>query len=101
MARALLILWDFIFSFMWVWSSALIKIFVYKILGLGSQPKGEIIKGSLSILSMFFFAWLGKITRGGSYNPLSIFYSAFSGKFSNFLFTFGGRIPAQVSIELK
>ncbi|KAJ8646435.1 hypothetical protein MRB53_008183 [Persea americana] len=96
MARALLILWDFIFSFMWVWSSALIKIFVYKILALGSQPKGEIIKGSLSILSMFFFAWLGKITRGGSYNPLSISYSAFSGKFSNLLFTFGGRFPAQV-----
>ncbi|KAF8398182.1 hypothetical protein HHK36_017108 [Tetracentron sinense] len=96
MAGIRLILWDFIMSFMWVWSGALIKIFVYKILGFGFEPRGEIIKGTLSILSMFFFAWLGKISRGGSYNPLTVLSGAISGSFSGFLFIVGARIPAQV-----
>ncbi|KAF8398178.1 hypothetical protein HHK36_017104 [Tetracentron sinense] len=95
MAGIRLILWDFIMSFMWVWSGALIKIFVYKILGFGFEPRGEIIKGTLSILSMFFFAWLGKISRGGSYNPLTVLSGAISGSFSGFLFIVGARIPAQ------
>ncbi|KAJ4971405.1 hypothetical protein NE237_004504 [Protea cynaroides] len=96
MASVPLILFDFVLSFTWVWSGALIKLFVYNILGFGFEPKGEILKASLSILSMFFFAWLGKITRGGSYNPLTVLSGAVSGNFTGFLFTVGARIPAQI-----
>ncbi|XP_042505584.1 probable aquaporin SIP2-1 isoform X2 [Macadamia integrifolia] len=96
MACMRLILSDFILSFMWVWSGALIKFFVYNILGFGFETKGEILKASLSILSMLFFAWLCKISSGGSYNPLTVLSGAISGNFTGFLFTVGARIPAQV-----
>uniref|UniRef100_A0A2P2IUR1 Aquaporin sip2.1 n=1 Tax=Rhizophora mucronata TaxID=61149 RepID=A0A2P2IUR1_RHIMU len=93
-----LIVSDFVVSFMWVWSGVLTKMFVYKVLGMGGHElKGEMVKGALSIISMFLFALLGKITKGGSYNPLTILASAISGDFTHFLFTVGARIPAQVS----
>ncbi|GAV70973.1 MIP domain-containing protein [Cephalotus follicularis] len=91
-----LIVSDFVMSFMWVWSGVLIKMFVYNILGLGHQPSGEVIKGALYIINMFYFAFLGKVTKGGAYNPLTILSAAISGDFSNFIFTAGARIPAQV-----
>jgi aquaporin SIP len=97
MAGAGLLVSDFIISFMWVWSGALNKIFVYKILGLGHEPSGEVIKCVVSILIMFFFAFLGKITKGGAYNPLTVFAGAISGDFRHFIFNVGARIPAQVS----
>ncbi|KAF6174030.1 hypothetical protein GIB67_039981 [Kingdonia uniflora] len=81
---------------MWVWSGALIKLFVYNFMGLGSQHKGEIIKGCLSIFSMFMFVWLSKITKGGSYNPLTLLSPTIFGIFSGFLFTLCIRIPTQV-----
>ncbi|KAK4769911.1 hypothetical protein SAY87_030443 [Trapa incisa] len=87
---------DFVMSFMWVWSGPLIKLFIFRVLGLDHQPEAEIVKVSLSIVNMFFFAFLGKVTRGGSYNPLTVLASAFSGDFNSFLFTVGARIPAQV-----
>ncbi|CAA3030814.1 probable aquaporin SIP2-1 [Olea europaea var. sylvestris] len=88
---------DFLMSFMWVWSSVLIKIFVYKILDYGSHDmKGEILRYGISIVNMFFFAFLAKATKGGAYNPLTVLSSAISGNFSNFLFTVGARIPVQV-----
>lgn len=83
---------------MWVWSGALIKLFVYGVLGLGNEPKGEIVKATLSIINMFFFAFLGKIGKGGAYNPLTVLAGAVSGDFSRFLFTVGVRIPAQVRL---
>ncbi|KAG8647420.1 probable aquaporin SIP2-1 [Manihot esculenta] len=92
-----LIISDFVISFMWVWSGALIKIFLNRFLGLGHhEPRDEAIKAAFSIINMFFFAFLGKITNGGAYNPLTIFSSAISGDFSQFLLTVGARIPAQV-----
>ncbi|KAG2689866.1 hypothetical protein I3760_09G160300 [Carya illinoinensis] len=87
---------DFIMSFMWVWSGVLIKIFVYKILGLGHEPSGEVIKCALLIINMFFFTFLAKSTKGGAYNPLTVLAGAISGNFSRFLFGVGARIPAQV-----
>ncbi|KAF3441354.1 hypothetical protein FNV43_RR15268 [Rhamnella rubrinervis] len=87
---------DFVVSFMWVWSGPLIKIFVYKILDLGHEPRGEITRYALYIVNMFFFAFLSKITKGGTYNPLTVLSSAISGEFSRFLYTVGARIPAQV-----
>lgn len=97
MAAVSLLVSDFIISFTWVWSGALIEIFVYKILGLGHEPSGEFIECVLFIINMFFFAFLGKITKGGAYNPLNVLASAISGNFSNFLFGVGARIPSQVS----
>ncbi|XP_073110392.1 aquaporin SIP2-1 isoform X3 [Elaeis guineensis] len=96
MARFGLVLWDSILSFMWVWASALVKLFVYGYLELGHRPEAEILKISLGVLYMFFFAWLGEVTRGGSYNPLTVLSYAFSGNLDRFLFTALGRIPAQV-----
>ncbi|KAG2685330.1 hypothetical protein I3760_10G120600 [Carya illinoinensis] len=96
MAAIGLLVSDFIISFMWVWSGILIKIFVYKILGLGHEPRGEVIQCVLSIINMFFFAFLGNITEGGAYNPLNVLASAISGNFSSFLFGVGARIPSQV-----
>lgn len=95
-SKTRLILSDFVVSLMWVWSGSLIKIFVFKVLGMGHDSRGEFLKNSLSIMNMFLFAFLGKFTKGGAYNPLTILSSAISGDFSQFLFTIGARIPAQV-----
>ncbi|EEF38714.1 aquaporin sip2.1, putative [Ricinus communis] len=91
-----LIISDFVIAFMWVWSGALIKMFVNGVLRMGHEPSGEVLKSTLSIINMFFFAFLGKISKGAAYNPLTIFSSAISGDFSQFLLTVGARIPAQV-----
>lgn len=96
MGKTRLLFWDFVISFMWVWAGALVKLFVGKVMESGHDPKGEILKGALSIIYMFFFALLGKVTKGGAYNPLTILASAVSGDFGQFLFTVGARIPAQV-----
>ncbi|KAJ6870261.1 aquaporin SIP2-1 [Populus alba x Populus x berolinensis] len=95
-SKTRLILSDFVVSLMWVWSGSLIKIFVFKVLGMGHDSRGEFLKNSFSIMNMFLFAFLGKVTKGGTYNPLTILSSAISGDFSQFLFTIGARIPAQV-----
>ncbi|CAL9024572.1 unnamed protein product [Prunus brigantina] len=96
MGRIGLLVSDFTISFMWVWSGVLIKMYVYNNLGFGHEPTGEIIKSTLSIVNMFFFALLGKITNGGTYNPLTVFAAAITGDFTRFLFTVAARIPAQV-----
>lgn len=88
---------DFIMSFMWVWSSVLIKMFVHTILGYGAHDlKGDILKHAISVINMFFFAFLVKATKGGAYNPLTILSGAISGDLTNFIFTVAARIPAQV-----
>lgn len=88
---------DFIMSFMWVWSSVLIKMFVHKILGYGAHDlKGEILKHAISVINMFLFALLTKATKGGAYNPLTILSGAISGDLTNFIFTVAARIPSQV-----
>ncbi|CAK7340319.1 unnamed protein product [Dovyalis caffra] len=95
-SRTRLIVSDFLISVMWVWSGALIKMFVFKVLEMGHDSRGEFMKNSLSVLNMFVFAFLAKVTKGAAYNPLTVFASAISGDFSQFLFTIGARIPAQV-----
>ncbi|KAE8651164.1 hypothetical protein Csa_001487 [Cucumis sativus] len=90
-----LLVLDFALSFMWLWSGVLVKIFVFGILGFGNDLVSEVVKASFSILNMFFFAFLVKISNGSAYNPLTILSAAFSGDFSKFLFTVGARIPAQ------
>lgn len=91
---------DFVLSFMWVWSGVLVRIFVFKYLGLAHTPLGEVMKIVFSIVNMFLFAFLAKVSRGGAYNPLTVLADAISGDFSNFLFCVGSRIPAQVNYLL-
>ncbi|XP_019162832.1 PREDICTED: probable aquaporin SIP2-1 [Ipomoea nil] len=88
---------DFLMSLMWVWSSVLIKVFVYGVLAFGDHDfHAEILKHTLAVAVMFFFAFLVNVTNGGAYNPLTVLASAISGDFKNFLFTVGARIPTQV-----
>lgn len=95
--RWMLLAADFVTSIMWVWSSVLIKIFVYRFLSFGLHDlDGEILKHALAVAVMFFFAFLGKVTNGGAYNPLTVLASSISGDFHNFIFTLGARIPSQV-----
>ncbi|TKY62781.1 aquaporin SIP2-1 [Spatholobus suberectus] len=96
MGRARLLVSDFVLSFMWVWSGVLVRIIVFKHLGLGHAPIGEVVKTTLSVANMFFFAFLVKFTRGGAYNPLTVLADAISGDFNNFLHCVGARIPTQV-----
>ncbi|CAA0819368.1 Probable aquaporin SIP2-1 [Striga hermonthica] len=88
---------DFAMSFMWVWSSVIVKIFVHRILGYTAHDvKGEVVRYAVSLMNMFFFAFVGKATKGGAYNPLTVLSAAVSGDFPNFLFTLGARITAQI-----
>ncbi|XP_031496177.1 probable aquaporin SIP2-1 isoform X2 [Nymphaea colorata] len=96
MEKLLLVSADLSISFMWVWAGALTKLFVYQVLGLGHHPGGELVKGALYLCVLFFFAWLGKASRGGSYNPLSVLARSISGDWDGFFFTIAARIPAQV-----
>lgn len=93
-----LVVADFIISFLWVWSEALKKVLVFKILGFGHDHIGESVYGVASVVNMFLFAYLGKISNGGTYNPLTVLYSAVSGDFIKFVNIVGARIPAQVCI---
>ncbi|CAM8877363.1 unnamed protein product [Rhodiola kirilowii] len=91
-----LVVADFIISFLWVWSGALQKVLVFNVLGFGHDHVGDTVKGVVSVVNMFFFSYLGKISHGGAYNPLTVLYTAVSGDFIKFLNTVGARIPAQV-----
>ncbi|KAE9599712.1 putative aquaporin transporter [Lupinus albus] len=98
MGRAQLLVSDFVISFMWVWSGVLVKELVCKNMGLCNEPIGEILKLGLNIITMFIFAFLGKITHGGASNPINILAGAVSQDFDNFLYCMGARIPSQVSL---
>ncbi|XP_058750653.1 probable aquaporin SIP2-1 [Vicia villosa] len=87
---------DFVLSFMWVCSGVVVRLIVFNILGFSHTHFAEIVKLSFSIANMFLFAFLGKVSRGGVYNPLTVLAEAISGNFGDFLFCVGCRIPAQV-----
>ncbi|KAL6223220.1 hypothetical protein ACLB2K_006608 [Fragaria x ananassa] len=96
MGKIGLLVSDFIISFMWVSSGVFVKKFVHSVLGFSHEPTAEILKSALSIVNMFFFAFLAKLTEGGTYNPLTVFSDAITGDFSRFLFTVAARVPAQL-----
>ncbi|GAB4843999.1 MIP aquaporin (TC 1.A.8) [Ancistrocladus abbreviatus] len=95
---------DFIISMMWVCSGPLINLFVQKNLGIGKghhlhgheSPTAEIMKEAVTILNLFVFAYLGKVSKGGAYNPLTVLAAAVTEDFDQSLFILGARIPAQV-----
>ncbi|CAO2822381.1 unnamed protein product [Amaranthus hypochondriacus] len=94
--NGLLVVSDFLISFMWVFSTVFVKYLVFHILGFVHDFTGEIVKLSLSFINLFLFALLGNYARGATYNPLNLFADAISGGFRRFLFIVGARIPAQV-----
>ncbi|KAM0953960.1 putative major intrinsic protein [Dioscorea sansibarensis] len=96
MARAGLILLDMALSFMWVWAGALSKILIYDYLGVRQYPAADVLKIVVGVTYMFFFAWLTVITGGASFNPLTVFSSAFSSGVRGFFFIVFVRIPSQV-----
>ncbi|XP_020684194.1 probable aquaporin SIP2-1 [Dendrobium catenatum] len=87
---------DFFVSFLWVWSGCLLRCLAFWFLGSGNSPIVLLIKGSIAVPYLVFFAWVGKTTNGGSYNPLIVLCYAISGNFAVFLFSVLARIPAQV-----
>jgi len=88
---AVLILYDFLMSFMWVSLGGSIKFLVYYVLELA-----ELTKCCFAVANMFLFSWICHVTGGASYNPLTVLSFAFSGDVSTFFLTLFGRIPAQV-----
>lgn len=96
MSRTRLVVADLALSFLWVWAGSLVKLFVYRTVGPGTPHEAELLKIALSIGYMFFFAWLDKLTGGGSYNPLSVLIYTVAGN-GGYLFAAFCRIPAQVN----
>lgn len=96
--RPWLVVGDLVLAALWVCAGALVKLFVYSVLGLGGRPEGEAAKVSLSVVYMFLFAWLESLTGGASYNPLTALSGAVAshGGPALYLFTVFVRVPAQV-----
>ncbi|WJX66658.1 MIP aquaporin (TC 1.A.8) [Trifolium repens] len=61
---------DFVLSFMWVCSSVLLKTFVKKVISINHSHVVEIVKIGFSIVNMFY-GFLAKVFRGGANNPLA------------------------------
>jgi aquaporin SIP len=97
--RPWLVVGDLVLAALWVCAGALVKLFVYSVLGLGGRPEGEAAKVSLSVVYMFLFAWLESLTGGASYNPLTALSGAVAshGGPALYLFTVFLRVPAQVT----
>ncbi|KAL8191787.1 hypothetical protein R6Q57_028518 [Mikania cordata] len=91
-----LIVIDTILSFMWVWASVIVRIIVQNFESLSyNYLFTELFKCSMTVLNMFLFAYLVKLTNGGAFNPIAVFTSAINGDLVTFLFNIG-RIPFQV-----
>ncbi|CAA6661945.1 unnamed protein product [Spirodela intermedia] len=78
-----LLLYDLVLSFLWTFWSSILKLLV--------------LSGSLYIISLLFFSWLGLRTHGGCSNPLVLLSAAMNGDTSMFPRTVAGRILAQVA----
>ncbi|KAI3782707.1 hypothetical protein L2E82_12761 [Cichorium intybus] len=93
---AQLMVTDTIMTFIWVWSGVTIRVITHVVLGLSiNGHASEIVRSCLTVLNMFLFTYLAKLTNGGAYNPIVVFTSAIHGTFTTFLFNIG-RIPFQV-----
>ncbi|KAF5812073.1 putative major intrinsic protein [Helianthus annuus] len=91
-----LMITDTILSFMWVWAGVIIRIIMQSFPGLSyNDHVSEFSKSCLSLLNMFLFSYLVKLTNGGAYNPIPVFTNAINGDFVTFLFNIA-RIPFQV-----
>ncbi|KAL0714618.1 hypothetical protein Bca4012_021597 [Brassica carinata] len=97
MSRIGIVVSDLVLSFMWIWSGVIVNILVQGVLGFSRKDKtGEIVGYLFSVISMFIFAFLQKLTKGGHYNPVAALASGVSSGFGSFIFTVMVRIPAEV-----
>ncbi|KAJ3683005.1 hypothetical protein LUZ60_013232 [Juncus effusus] len=96
MAKLRLMVFDFALATMWIWAGALVKLLVVHVIAPSSPHDAEMLKIALSVGYMFLFAWLERLTGGGSYNPLTVLVSTVTGNGHGYLFSAFGRIPAQV-----
>ncbi|CAA7060536.1 unnamed protein product [Microthlaspi erraticum] len=96
MGRIGLVVSDLVLSFMWIWAGVLVNILVHGVLGLRKDTTGDIVRFGFSIISMFVFAFLQKVTNGGLFNPLTALASGVSGGFGSFVFSVLVRIPVEV-----
>lgn len=96
--RPWLVVGDLVVAAMWVCAGALVKLAVYGVLGLGGRPEADAVKVALSLVYMFFFAWLEGFTGGASYNPLTVLAGALASRAGPSLYLFAAfvRMPAQV-----
>ncbi|CAH8358022.1 unnamed protein product [Eruca vesicaria subsp. sativa] len=97
MGRISLVVSDLVLSFMWIWAGVLVNILVHGVLGFSRKDTtGDIVRYLFSVVSMFTFALLQKLTNGGLYNPLSALASGVSKGFGSFVFSVVVRIPVEV-----
>ncbi|CAF2171524.1 hypothetical protein BRARA_G01717 [Brassica rapa] len=97
MGRISLVVSDLVLSFMWIWAGVLVNVLVHGVLGFSRKDTtGDIVRYLFSVISMFVFAFLQKLTKGGLYNPLTALASGVSGGFSSFIFSVVVRIPVEV-----
>ncbi|CAN7061647.1 unnamed protein product [Brassica oleracea var. botrytis] len=72
MGRISIVVSDLVLSFMWIWAGVLVNILVHGVLGFSRKDTtGEIVGYIFSVISMFVFAFLQKLTKGGHYNPVA------------------------------
>ncbi|CAN8254347.1 unnamed protein product [Cochlearia groenlandica] len=97
MGKISIIVSDLVLSFMWIWAGVFVNILVHGVLGFSRKDTtGEIVRYLFSVVSMFVFAFLTKLTKGGLFNPLTALASGVSGGFGNFIFAVFVRIPVEV-----
>lgn len=92
-----LVVADMVVSFLWVLSGALVRVLIAVVASHFLQLKGneELLRWALTVAVMFTFSWLGKLTNGASYNPVTVLSNAFADSRAESLFTLAARIPAQ------
>ncbi|KAI3742183.1 hypothetical protein L1987_59863 [Smallanthus sonchifolius] len=91
-----LIVTDTILSLMWVWAGVIVRIIIQNFEALNyNDHASEFFRCCITVVNMFLFAYLAKLTNGGAYNPVVVFTNAINGDFVTFLFNVG-RIPFQV-----
>lgn len=97
MAGLKLMVADMVVSFLWVLSGALVRVVTAIVASHSLQLKEneELLRWALAVAVMFIFTWLGKITNGASYNPVTVLSNAFATTKAESLFTLAARIPAQ------
>nr|VDD57608.1 unnamed protein product [Brassica oleracea] len=97
MGRISIVVSDLVLSFMWIWAGVLVNILVHGVLGFSRKDTtGEIVGYIFSVISMFVFAFLQKLTKGGHYNPVAALASGVSGGFGSFIFTVMVRVIGSV-----
>lgn len=92
-----LVVADLAMAFLWVFSNAIMRIladFVASYVGI-SASASQLLKRSIVIALLFLFYWLGKVTGGGTYNPVTAIAYAAAKITDTPLYVLAFRLPAQ------